>query len=87
MSATEFTIDTRDFQWALREFTRLSRRAPADILRDQARLFVVDAAKLTPPNKGKWNPKGGRATVANDIAKLLASHRRNSGRSAAEIHN
>jgi len=85
-SGTSFEIDTRDFQRALREFTRLSKRAPAEVLRDQARLFVVDAAKLTPPNTGKWNPKGGRATVANDIAKVLAPHPISSGRSAIEIH-
>jgi hypothetical protein len=74
MSATRVTVDSRDFDRAAQRLVATSKKSAREVLTDQARLVVVEAAKITPPNKNfKWNRKGGETTVRTDLARLFAS--------------
>jgi len=66
------TIDPTRFNNAIQRVIATSKKSSEQILRQQAALFVVDAAKLTPPNKNfKWNKKGGEQTILNDLNHIL----------------
>jgi hypothetical protein len=79
-------IDDRAFRRSLGAFAANSRKAGPEILRQQAKLFVRDAAKITPPNTGKWNRKGGEAALRADIAKILRASNARDAADPAEIH-
>jgi hypothetical protein len=83
-----FEIDSDRFDSALRSFQAHSKRNAVDNAKSQAKLLVVDAAGVTPPNKKfKWNKKGGEQTVKNDLAKLFkASRSKSAATDLARIH-
>ena len=82
------TIDSVAFDRAAPRLIATSKRSAQDLLRDQARLLVVDVAKITPPNKDyKWNRKGGEQTIKTDLARLFSTSRSDSAVSGLEsIH-
>lgn len=69
MSDTSFKFDTSKFEQALKRFEAGSKKAAADVLRNQAMLFVRDAVSVTPPNTGeiKGGKKRGESTIAGDM--------------------
>jgi hypothetical protein len=87
MSAT-VTIDSASFARAAQRLIATSKKSASDLMRDQARLLVVDVAKITPPNKNyKWNRKGGEQTIRTDLARLFrGSTAKGSATNLAAIH-
>lgn len=71
MSA-QLKIDDKAFREALTRFAENSRKSGEEVLRNQARLFVQDAVKITPPNQDyKLRRKLGEAAIAADIRKIM----------------
>ena len=70
MSAT-LKFDTSKFEKSLKAFAAESRKTGEQVLRDQARLFVRDAATVTPPNQGTFTQRKGVARVKGDIARIM----------------
>jgi hypothetical protein len=67
-----FKFDTSKFERALKAFAAESRKSGREVLENQARLFVRDAATITPPNNTFRFTKGkGVARVRKDIAKVM----------------
>jgi len=67
-----FKFDTSKFERALKAFATESRKSGLEVLENQARLFVRDAASITPPNNSFRFTKGkGVARVRKDIAKVM----------------
>lgn len=65
-------FDTSKFDRAFARFLEGSKRNGEMVLRDQARLFVRDAASVTPPNvNGKFRKGLGVSAVKRDIAKIM----------------
>lgn len=87
MSATVL-IDSSNFDHAVQRLIATSKRSGQELLSQQARLLVVDVAKITPPNKDfKWNRAGGEQTIKTDLAKLFRpSTARNAETDLAGIH-
>lgn len=57
---------------ALARFLQGSKRPKSVVMKQQAKLFVRDVVKVTPPNKDwKYSPKGGQKTIRNDLAKIF----------------
>jgi hypothetical protein len=70
--ATSVTIDHAAFNRAAERMIATSKKSTKQILEEQGKIVVVEAAKITPPNKNfKWNRKGGETAVTNDINKIL----------------
>lgn len=93
MSNTSFTIDSRSFNRAMREFSTVTKRGLVDVGLAAAKGFVKNAAAITPPGKGSLvgAKQRGQAAVAGDIAKILVGVTRksdlnNRSGSPAEIH-
>jgi hypothetical protein len=84
----ELKLDDRAFRAALKKFSENSKRTNAQVLKDQARLFVRDVILITPPNKNfRANRKGGEAALRSDIAKIMRpSKARDARNDPAEIH-
>ena len=71
MSA-ELKFDDRAFRAALKRFDENSRRTRAEVLREQAKLFVQDVILITPPNKDfKANRRGGESAIRADLRKIM----------------
>jgi len=102
MIKADIKIDTRDFLRALERFSENSKRTKKEILRQQAKLFIRDVVKITPPNKNfGYNKPGGEAAIRNDLGKLFFSsprgitdpgsahrqHRNSQGRVGGRIEN
>jgi hypothetical protein len=81
-------VDASDFRRSFARFAAESKRSKQQVLRQQAKLFVRDVVKVTPPNKNsKYNKPGGEKTVRNDIAKILVSARKShDAESARALH-
>jgi hypothetical protein len=70
--AKSVTIDSAEFDKAMQSYIATSKRTTKELLNEQGKIIIVEAAKITPPNKGaKWNKKGGEIAVTNDINKIL----------------
>ncbi|MEM7696924.1 MAG: hypothetical protein AAF236_00805 [Verrucomicrobiota bacterium] len=76
---SEIRLDTTKFEKQLARFMAGSRRDLSDVMKQQMRLFVRDAATMTPPGKrgststsGTSAKKKGEASVKSDISKLFA---------------
>lgn len=83
----DLKIDDRAFRRSLNAFAANSRRSGQQILRQQAKLFVQDVVKITPPNRGKANRKGGEAAIRSDIRKIMrASNAKDASDDPGEIH-
>jgi len=83
----KITLNYDAFELSLAEFAKLSRKSSKEVLRGQAKLFVRDVMKITPPNKDwRWRPKVGAAMVRKDIRRAVKSSRRPGMPAAAEIH-
>jgi hypothetical protein len=76
------TIDLTAFQKAIADRAERTRKPIADVLRQQARLFVLDAVKMTPPMRDGARPvqesfneqrEQGKKAVANDLGKAFAT--------------
>jgi hypothetical protein len=84
----DLKIDDRAFRRSLNAFAANSRKTGQEILRSQAKLFVQDVVKITPPNRGKANRKGGEATIRADIRKIMrASNAKDAVTDPADIHS
>ena len=75
-------IDTTAFQKAIADRAAKTRKPIAKVIREQARLFVRDASKMTPPMRDGARPvtesfneqrDAGRKAVANDLGKAFTS--------------
>lgn len=71
-------LDTAAFDAAVIRFATTSRKAAAEVLKDQARLLFVEVAKITPPYGGKASSgrkaeEQGRTAVARDIYSLYGT--------------
>jgi hypothetical protein len=82
------SLDSVDFNRAAQRLVATSKKSAEQVLREQAALFVVDAAKLTPPNKDfKWNKKGGEQAIRADLARVFVpSTRKDATTDLAAIH-
>jgi hypothetical protein len=70
--AKSVTIDSAEFDKAMQSYIATSKRTTKELLNEQGKIVIVEAAKITPPNKGfKWNRKGGEQATTNDINKIL----------------
>ena len=87
MSA-QLKIDSSAFDKALKAYAANSRKSGEEVLRNQARLFVQDVVKITPPNrKFSFNRKGGEAAVRSDIRKIMrGSNARGAINDPAGVH-
>lgn len=80
MVRVDIKIDDREFKRAFARYAAESKRGGETVLRQQAKLFVRDVVKITPPNKDyKFNPKGGQTTIRNDLAKIFRASARGIG--------
>jgi hypothetical protein len=71
-AAARLEIASDRFDTAVQRLVATSKKSAEQVLRDQAKLLVVEVAKITPPNKDfKWNRQGGETTNRNDLAKLF----------------
>jgi hypothetical protein len=87
MFESRISLNYDAFELALAEFSKQSRKSARDVLRGQARLFVRDVMKVTPPNKDwRWRPKVGAAMVRKDIRRAVKTSRRPGLPAAAQIH-
>jgi hypothetical protein len=76
VDTADIKIDDSDFQRSLKRFAETSSKSREQVLKEQARLFVRDVIKITPPNKDyRFNQPGGKATVAADIKKIFKGAR------------
>lgn len=73
-----FTLDTREFSAAARDLKRVVRKDSATIVRQQTRLGVRDAVKMTPPFRtgGQNEPfnvqrRAGENAVREDISRVF----------------
>ena len=72
--AASITVDSAEFNKAAQRLIATSKKSTKQNLYEQGKIIVVEAAKLTPPNKNlKWNKKGGELALTNDINKILIS--------------
>jgi hypothetical protein len=70
--AASLTVDSAEFNRAAQRLIATSKKSTKQNLYEQGKIIVVEAAKLTPPNKNlKWNKKGGELSLTNDINKIL----------------
>lgn len=70
--AASVTVDSAEFNRAAQQLIATSKKSTKQNLYEQGKIIVVEAAKLTPPNKNlKWNRKAGETAVTNDINKIL----------------
>lgn len=77
MIKADIKIDDREFKRAFARYASESKRGAEKVLRQQAKLFVRDAVKITPPNKNyKFNPAGGKTAIRNDLAKIFRASQR-----------
>lgn len=82
MFESRISLNYDAFELALAEFSKHSRKSARDVLRGQARLFVRDVMKVTPPRR----PKVGAAMVRKDIRRAVKTSRRPGLPTAAQIH-
>jgi len=71
------SFDYSRIEESLVRFAANSRRRGGVLLSQQAKLFVRDAVKVTPPNRNsRFNQAGGRRTISNDVKKVFRQSRR-----------
>ncbi len=72
MLSVDCKINPREFRRAFDRFVETSRKSKRQVLRQQAKLFVRDVVRVTPPNKDvAFNKPGGESTVRADLAKIF----------------
>ncbi len=86
--AASVTVDSAKFNEAAERLIATSKKSIKENLREQGKIIVVEAAKLTPPNKNfKWNKKGGELAASNDLARLFVSSKaKDAETNLASIH-
>lgn len=72
----DFQIDSRDFARQLNQLSRIVRKDTGTLLRDQTRLFVADAAALTPPTGNTPLGAAGAARRASALPGLSLEARK-----------
>lgn len=81
-----FKFDRSKFDRALKAFAAESRKSGLEVLENQARLFVRDAASITPPNtKFKFDKGLGVRSVRKDLGKIMRPARL-APNDPAEVH-
>lgn len=85
MKAT-IKLDDSRFRQAMRDYARYSRKSGESLLRAQARLFVRDVVRITPPNQGRMSKQKGDAAVRVDLSRILKPSRRANAEDAASVH-
>ena len=68
-------IDTSEFDRAMRRFGAESKRSSIEILTQQAKLFVRDVVRITPPSTGKTSSVKGKNRVVGDILRIVQPSR------------
>ena len=68
-------IDTSAFDRALARFGVESKKSSVEVLNGQAKLFVRDIVRITPPSMGKTSIKKGKARVVSDVLRVVRSVR------------
>ena len=88
--AKSVTIDSAEFNKAAERLIATSKRSTKEILQQQGKIIIKEAALITPPNKNSKNNKsGGERTIRNDLAKLFVPSRAKDavmGGDLAQIH-
>lgn len=87
--AKSVTIDSAEFNKAAQRLIATSKRSTKELLHEQGKLIIKEAAMVTPPNKGKNNKSGGERTIRGDLAKLFVSSKAKDavmGGDLAQIH-
>ena len=86
--AKSVTIDSAEFDKAAQRLIATSKRTTKELLNEQGKIIIVEAAKITPPNKNfKWNRKGGEQAASNDLARLfVASKSKDAETNLAAVH-
>lgn len=75
-AAKNVTVDASGFNKACERLIATSKRNTEQLLKEQGKLLIKQAALVTPPNKNsKNNRKGGETAVRNDLAKLFVPSR------------
>jgi hypothetical protein len=64
-------IDTTEFDRAMRRFGAESKRTSLEILTQQAKLFVRDIVRITPPSTGKTSIVKGKNRLVSDICRIV----------------
>lgn len=64
-------IDTTEFDRAMRRFGAESKRTSVEILTQQAKLFVRDIVRITPPSTGKTSIVKGKNRLVSDICRIV----------------
>jgi hypothetical protein len=84
----ELRLDTARFRRALAEFARNSRKSGIEVVTVQAKLWVRDMVRITPPAQGSLGGAKGRGEKAagGDVYKVVAETRRPAAKTAEEIH-
>jgi hypothetical protein len=89
MFESRLSLNYQEFDQAFAEFAAHSRKSSKQVLRGQAKLFVRDIMKVTPPNKDwSWRPKVGAAMVKDDMRRAVIASRskKQTYPAAATIH-
>ena len=88
--AKNITIDSARFNKACERLIATSKRSTKELLQEQGKQIIKEAALVTPPNKNSRNNKpGGERTIRADLAKLFVSSRSNdavTGGDLGQIH-
>lgn len=66
-------IDTTRFRSALQKFASLSKKGPIEVVKQQAKLFIRDVVRVTPPAQGSLTgaKQRGEATLNADISHIF----------------
>lgn len=80
-------LDDSRFRRALANYSQYSRKSGAALLRQQAKFFVRDVVRITPPSQGKLSKARGEAAVRGDLSRILRASRRAGAEEAADIHS
>jgi len=75
-AAKSVTVDSTRFNKACERLIATSKRSTKQLLEEQGKQIIKEAALVTPPNKNsKNNKKGGEDAIRNDLAKLFINSR------------
>jgi hypothetical protein len=99
--ATSVTIDSAPFARAAQRLIATSKKSAADLMRQQGKLIIVDAVKITPPNQNfRYARRLGEMAIRADLGRLFQSsqassattdlagiHRKNRNRSGRVARN
>lgn len=84
--AASVTVDSARFNKACERLIATSKRSTKQLLEEQGKQIIKEAALVTPPNKNsKNNKKGGEDAIRNDFAKLFVPSRAKDALKASEL--